>query len=684
MGPPSPASILAMQRTLGNAAVVQRLAEDQAPDAGPSMVHSVLRSNGRPLDDAVCTEMESRLGADFSGVRVHTDAAAHAAAESVQAHAFTSGAHIVFQRGRYDTGSAAGKRMLAHELTHVVQQRSGPVSGTDSGDGLKVSDPSDRFEREAETRAERAMAGPVSAQRSIAGPITHGMTDDQDGATVQRSVGFEFEAQWNVRNVSKPDEAGQEYERAMTDRESKIHVSLLQQVIEAKDSGHFDLTDDETQMSAAELTALWVRDGRPTNAGLDKLHGLGLTPRSDAWGMRENTLMQRNEIGEVPLYGANLDKGQVVVNGQRFDLTADASPSGGSNLEWVTDPLDDRAEVKTVLGRITEMADYLNSKQRADYIPSEQVTAGGGKPVPQLRIYPHGGELLFAPQTTAGLRIDQLADLIDFIESERVTPKESLAARAGTRLGLRPGTTGERPRVRSDLFTEKLPQLVSSKQAADAAIGTQFADADKKGLVGLMSLLGSYLRFGDTLEDGANAKSIAGGLMSRTDFAHNFSLLTETVRQHYRDNPDEFVRLALASAGLDANTAGERIFRNSVERGLAGSRVTTQIELTRRDWLVNITQGSDLLKNWKHLGTEEQGMVNQEQAEAIHTSLGAMGTTQDKVGPDDGVLALIAELRQMRRNLKAKDLKPVAVATFDLIEQLNLGKDLVYRRKQGP
>ncbi|MFD9960290.1 DUF4157 domain-containing protein [Amycolatopsis sp. NPDC058986] len=159
---PDHARLLELQRIAGNAAVVQRFAgHADGLDVQRSAVHEALSGSGRPLADGVRSEMESRLGANFSDVRVHTDSTAHEAAESVQAHAFTTGSHIVFQRGRFDTDSHAGKKMLAHELTHVVQQRSGPVSGTDTGDGVKVSDPSDRFERAAEANAERVMHSPV-------------------------------------------------------------------------------------------------------------------------------------------------------------------------------------------------------------------------------------------------------------------------------------------------------------------------------------------------------------------------------------------------------------------------------------------------------------------------------------------------------------------------------------------
>jgi hypothetical protein len=79
----------------------------------------------------------------------------------VSAHAYTVGSNSVFQRGGYEPGSAAGQKLLAHELTHVVQQRSGPVDGTPAAGGVSVSDPSDRFELEAAANAERVMGQPA-------------------------------------------------------------------------------------------------------------------------------------------------------------------------------------------------------------------------------------------------------------------------------------------------------------------------------------------------------------------------------------------------------------------------------------------------------------------------------------------------------------------------------------------
>jgi hypothetical protein len=158
-----PAAVLGLQRAVGNAGVGSLLEEDRSP------IHDVIGSSGSPLAADVRAEMEGRLGQDFSDVRVHNDSAAHDSAAAVNAHAYTVGSNVVFQRGRYDTGSAEGKTMLAHELTHVVQQRSGPVDGTDAGGGIKVSDPSDRFEREAAANADAVMAAPAPTQAHDAG-----------------------------------------------------------------------------------------------------------------------------------------------------------------------------------------------------------------------------------------------------------------------------------------------------------------------------------------------------------------------------------------------------------------------------------------------------------------------------------------------------------------------------------
>jgi hypothetical protein len=89
--------------------------------------------------------MERRFETDFSDVCVHCEYRRSGSRKAINAHAYTAGNHIVFADEGYDTTSTQGLRILAHELTHVVQQRSGHMSGIPMGEGLSVSEPGDPF-----------------------------------------------------------------------------------------------------------------------------------------------------------------------------------------------------------------------------------------------------------------------------------------------------------------------------------------------------------------------------------------------------------------------------------------------------------------------------------------------------------------------------------------------------------
>ena len=96
-----------------------------AEQPAPPLVHETLSSPGQALDAATRVSMERRFGHDFSAVRVHSDAEAADSAQALGALAYTVGPHVVFAAGQYATGSAEGRKLLAHELTHVVQQSAG-------------------------------------------------------------------------------------------------------------------------------------------------------------------------------------------------------------------------------------------------------------------------------------------------------------------------------------------------------------------------------------------------------------------------------------------------------------------------------------------------------------------------------------------------------------------------------
>jgi hypothetical protein len=114
------------------------------------------RGGGATLDSGVRAQMESSFGADFSGVRVHDNSRADSLNRSLSAVAFTTGTDIFFRQGKYQPGSSDGRRLLAHELTHVVQQNSDQVREM-AQPSLTVSEPHDAFELEADRMAHLVM-----------------------------------------------------------------------------------------------------------------------------------------------------------------------------------------------------------------------------------------------------------------------------------------------------------------------------------------------------------------------------------------------------------------------------------------------------------------------------------------------------------------------------------------------
>jgi len=145
---------------------LQRRATNRVGNSSaPSIVHDVLRSPGHPLDTNTRAFAEPRFGHDFSRVRVHADAEAADSARAVNALAYTVGHHIVFGTGQYTPWSSAGRRLLAHELAHVVQQGG---SATTPPVQLHVNQVNDRFEKEADGIADSIMSAKSGFRAQLA------------------------------------------------------------------------------------------------------------------------------------------------------------------------------------------------------------------------------------------------------------------------------------------------------------------------------------------------------------------------------------------------------------------------------------------------------------------------------------------------------------------------------------
>ncbi len=151
----------AAQRVLRSA--VQRSSPGGAVDPEVERQIQSARGGGQSLDAGTEKTMGKALGDDFSDVRVHTDSNAEALNKSVNADAFTTGSDIFFRGGKYSPGGSDGEKLLAHELTHVTQQRGASTSGA-----MTVSDPGDSSELEAGKFADHATSGATPAAAGVA------------------------------------------------------------------------------------------------------------------------------------------------------------------------------------------------------------------------------------------------------------------------------------------------------------------------------------------------------------------------------------------------------------------------------------------------------------------------------------------------------------------------------------
>jgi hypothetical protein len=126
--------------------------------ATPELVDTLRRrrGSGSPLPPQVARQFGEQLGADLSGVRVHADAEADRISRSVQASAFTHGNDVYFTQGTYAPGSERGQHLLAHELAHVVQARSGHAAPGASGPVIGRAD--DPAEAAADATATRVLS----------------------------------------------------------------------------------------------------------------------------------------------------------------------------------------------------------------------------------------------------------------------------------------------------------------------------------------------------------------------------------------------------------------------------------------------------------------------------------------------------------------------------------------------
>ena len=162
-------------KTLSRRAAPMAAGDNRAP----TIVSRVLRSPGEPLSARTRAYFEPRFGHDFSNVRVHSDTAAERSSAAVNALAYTVGSHIVFGKSMYSPDTRDGQQLLAHELTHTLQQQS---ASSDPGGSIAIGQADSHFEREADVVAHQVMGQPLG-QAAVAGN-----TGQAQGVFMQRQL----------------------------------------------------------------------------------------------------------------------------------------------------------------------------------------------------------------------------------------------------------------------------------------------------------------------------------------------------------------------------------------------------------------------------------------------------------------------------------------------------------------
>ena len=162
----------ALQRRLSNS-LLQRLAGDGSFSVAPPTERTLEseRGHGEPLEQPVRREMERAFGTSLKGVRVHADSTADALSRGISARAFTQGNDIYFAASEYQPGTREGQHILAHEMTHVIQQHDGAK--------LVVGPANDPAEVQAEAVAERVVKAVYSEATEPYGKVLHRQLDEE-------------------------------------------------------------------------------------------------------------------------------------------------------------------------------------------------------------------------------------------------------------------------------------------------------------------------------------------------------------------------------------------------------------------------------------------------------------------------------------------------------------------------
>jgi len=347
--------------------MLQRQSSEGEMDATPSLEASIqrLRGSGQPLADTIREPMEQAFGADFSRVKIHTDAQSDQLNQSIQAKAFTTGQDVFFRQGAYEPGSRGGQELIAHELTHVVQQ-----SGSGKVQRTKAPQPINK---------EIASVG-------IAEEKIQRITDDEE-------QGFEekYGKMWgSIQNglIRITQLQGKEYDSYKKDTSKEE----FQKACESINQTEGKLTKDAKKEMAKDIVV--PQSYYHVTKSFDKISGLVTTGAATCTGL---ALSSSNEKGE-PIYAlTHIDDDNDIpkmIDGMMADMEAQNSGIVGAIDAYIAS------------GSVKPQGDMIHTpKKVVEYLKSKGVAIQFTSAMDQIRI---GGNSKKGDLVRTGQDVDNL------------------------------------------------------------------------------------------------------------------------------------------------------------------------------------------------------------------------------------------------------------------------------------
>ena len=505
----------------------------------PPMVHDVLRSPGQPLDAATRAFMEPRFGHDFSQVRVHSGAAAEQSARDVNAHAYTAGHNIVFAAGRFAPQTHDGRRLIAHELAHVVQQkgvhclkilqRNGPGGSKDPPISATPDDPAEMWKD-------------VIAQRHF--------QESEGNVTFARMKILDANGRAVVNFLTQSDKREHAEEKAIRVARTQVEQKLFggkiifvtdQTVCPHPERCHTQIAKFAQELGVEEATVtVFMRPAKPgEEKGTVKETGLPqhveetlATPKATA------KKVQKRIVEGLELYSATETvytrgraSGEITTAGRPTGKTA--SGGGGGTLAPVKPPAQTASGEITTGGKPTgKTVSGGGGGTLAPVQPPAQTAAGeittGGKPTGKTASGGGGGTL--APvqppaQTTSG---------------EITTAPSSVAKPAGS-----VPLEGPPPATSRDLAVEVLQTETTNRRMASAARFGRYA-LEAYSFLGVLEQIAGALNLA--------AATLAGGPLQKEKQQAIATVATATELADYYESLD--LRKQIPSGGWAAWDGG--------------------------------------------------------------------------------------------------------------------------------